>query len=664
MTFYEPSFLWALGLLLIPILIHLFNLRKYKRVTFSNVEMLKELHTQSRKTRQIKKWLVLLSRLLALAFLILAFARPFIPKTNIENGKSLVSIYLDNSQSMLAEGEDGQLFENGKNIARDILDMLPNDIDVQFLDNRLSPYINKVFAPEQAESLVDNLESDYFANDLKLVLERAKRVKQIEGYGAHHVFLISDFQKNKSELVVDFDSSSVLNAVKMMPVSSQNLSIDTAWIDAPIVKPGSPLKIYVKVTNNGDSDVESSTITLKVNEVQQGFESFGLVAQSSETFEMEISTTQAGWIEGEFSISDVPVVFDNSYFFSLLVKPSIQVLSIGESSKSLQKLFQKSQSFELTEAKAGEVNYSQLGTFDFIILNSLPSITSGLTEQLGQFLQSGGAVLVIPSARSDKYSEFSRTLGLPFYLSEENRNASISAENLNQSFIADVYKRVPKNVRLPKVFKSFEMQRSARSKVLLKLKDGSSILTSTPVGTGVVFQFAMPLSSDYSTIVDHEIFVLSMLKMAFSRNEQRYLAASVHSKEPIPIVTSDQSQQLYLDQGDNNIVLETAPNKNGTRVWLNDEVVEAGVFTLRNRSKNDVGRLALNYKRMESKQKFYSDEELENGLGEINIVSENFSELKSTVDQVSSGKSLWKLFLALSLLFLLIEVLLLRFLKT
>ncbi|MFB1002935.1 MAG: BatA and WFA domain-containing protein, partial [Bacteroidia bacterium] len=131
MSFLQPLFLWALGLLAVPLVIHLFNFRRYQKVIFSNVDMLKEIQTESRKTRQIKKWLILATRMLALAALIFAFAQPFLLEEGTKDGRKLISLYLDNSESMRAEGQDGQLFEYGKNAARQVLQNLPKDAEVQ-----------------------------------------------------------------------------------------------------------------------------------------------------------------------------------------------------------------------------------------------------------------------------------------------------------------------------------------------------------------------------------------------------------------------------------------------------------------------------------------------------------------------------------------------------
>ena len=130
MEFHYPGHLWALFLLAIPVAIHLFNFRRYKKIKFSNVEMLKKIETESRKTRQLKKYLVLLSRMLFIACLVLAFALPFIPNNKMgSGGKALVAIYVDNSSSMEGRGEQGPLFETSKNGARKLLDLLPDSVD-------------------------------------------------------------------------------------------------------------------------------------------------------------------------------------------------------------------------------------------------------------------------------------------------------------------------------------------------------------------------------------------------------------------------------------------------------------------------------------------------------------------------------------------------------
>ena len=82
MQFKNPEILYALFLLLIPILIHLFQLRRFKKTPFTNVVFLQNVIQNTRKSSSIKKWLILAIRLIALACLVIAFAQPYLPASS------------------------------------------------------------------------------------------------------------------------------------------------------------------------------------------------------------------------------------------------------------------------------------------------------------------------------------------------------------------------------------------------------------------------------------------------------------------------------------------------------------------------------------------------------------------------------------------------------
>ena len=104
MQFKYPALLYALFLLLIPILIHLFQLRRFQKVAFTNVSFLKKVSMQTRKSSQIKKWLVLMLRLLGVAAIVIAFAEPFKASVTALNSTKETTLYIDNSFSMQANG--------------------------------------------------------------------------------------------------------------------------------------------------------------------------------------------------------------------------------------------------------------------------------------------------------------------------------------------------------------------------------------------------------------------------------------------------------------------------------------------------------------------------------------------------------------------------------
>ena len=99
MTYQNPHLLYALFAIAIPIIIHLFNFRKHKTIYFSSVRFLKKIKEENKKTSELKNILVLLSRILAISFLVIAFAKPYIPTDSTQNPNDIL-LYLDNSQSM------------------------------------------------------------------------------------------------------------------------------------------------------------------------------------------------------------------------------------------------------------------------------------------------------------------------------------------------------------------------------------------------------------------------------------------------------------------------------------------------------------------------------------------------------------------------------------
>ena len=90
MIYQNPQILYALLALAIPIIIHLFNFRKHEKIYFSSIRFLEEIKTKNKKKRNLKNLLILLSRLLALAFLIIAFAKPYTPVNKDEKNANKI----------------------------------------------------------------------------------------------------------------------------------------------------------------------------------------------------------------------------------------------------------------------------------------------------------------------------------------------------------------------------------------------------------------------------------------------------------------------------------------------------------------------------------------------------------------------------------------------
>ena len=110
MQFKNPEILYFLALLIIPILVHLFQLQKFVKVPFTNVAFLQKIIQETRKSSQVKKWLILATRLLLFTAILFAFSQPYLSSKK-ENTKQQTFIYLDNSLSTNTKGEKGNLLQ-------------------------------------------------------------------------------------------------------------------------------------------------------------------------------------------------------------------------------------------------------------------------------------------------------------------------------------------------------------------------------------------------------------------------------------------------------------------------------------------------------------------------------------------------------------------------
>ncbi len=667
MQFHNPNFLWALGCLAIPVIIHLFNFRRYKRVVFSNVEMLKQIKTQSQKTRQLKKYLVLISRLLAIACIVLAFARPYLPIEGKVSGSSLYSIYLDNSNSMNAVGEKGQLFEESKNAAREIVQSLPQSAEVQIIDNNFNRRSAKVISTTSALSLIDELEISNEPNDINLAFQKANKAYNEQGFEGLNVFVVSDLQKTVELQESELDSNTSMYLVKPEPLALQNLSIDSAWLESPINKLGDPISVQVQISNNGDAYVESATLNLEVNDANHGLESFEIDAHSSLVLTMAFIPRETGWLTGSFSINDVPVVFDNDYYFSLYVKKKLRILEIGEQSENLQKVFMQDEAFELVNQGVGGLSYSDLGSFDFIITNELKTISSGMAEQLKLYVENGGVLCIVPGVNSPEYDDLLSQLPLHQYGRLVKKDISIDPKGLNNPFFDGIYKRKPENSFLPKLKSSYKLSGSTRSQQLLALKDGSPVLSMMNWKKGVVYQFGMPMDASISNFSSHELYVLTLLKMAFSKSSKQELATTLSNRQGIELpYFEDQSELVKLKNDESEVVVESSFSGGIARIWLNEAVSNAGVYQVLDEKDQLKSYCAINNSRRESRQEYYSNEELVDAFGasNIKILKPNTASIATVANDISSGRQLWKVFIILSLIFLMVEILLLRFIKS
>lgn len=674
MTFVNPLVLWALSLTAIPIIIHLFNFRRYKTVYFTNVKFLKEVTEETAVRSKVKHWLVLVSRILGIAFLVFAFAQPVIPlekDTAVAAGRRGISVYVDNSFSMSAETEDEQLLNRAVRRAREIANAYGDDDRFQLLTNEFSSRQQRLVTKEEFLSMLDEVVPTSTVRTLNDVFSIQQKTFSDSKIDDKHAFWISDFQKN----IVDFrgDTSVTLSLLPLQPVKQHNLYIDTAWLDQPALYQEQPARLIVKIVNISEKDVENSRLTLSVDGQVKAIADYNVSASSFTLDTVNFSVRDTGWRSVEVALTDYPVTFDDTYFLSLRIIGQVEVLAINDDreSKYLQALFTNAQRFTFRNQPVSRLDYSGLKRFSLIVLNNLSTIPSGLAHELAQYLADGGVLLIFPNARADilSYNRFFSSVKVNHLAGVTGEEMPVTYLNKEHEIFQDVFEEIPRNISLPTAKIFFRTQKTVESseQVLLGLRDGSPFVSCFDAGKGKVYLCASPLDDTSTDFPTHALFVPMLHKMALSGGVTGKAAYVLGKDEVIEVENKLRSTDdiCKMKGADNEFIPRQKAVGSKVLITLGEQVTAAGIYNVFTANEKEGQLVALNYDRKESQLDYYSASDLKDLFPQKNIrvLDAAGASITGMVKALQQGIVLWKVCIILALVFLGAEVLLLRFLK-
>ncbi|MBE0660888.1 MAG: BatA domain-containing protein [Bacteroidales bacterium] len=686
MLFANPFMLWGLFAISIPIIIHLFNLQRYKKVYFTNVRFLKQLKQQSRRQSVLRHWLALLFRILAIIALVLAFSKPFIPTSvgNISDSGGIASIYIDNSFSMGAEGREGLLINEAINKARTIKDNHSRSDKFNFLTNDFLAVHHRMFSADELADFIDEVDVSPAIKDLRDVLNRQYDLLNSESGSNKTVYLISDFQRNVSSfegLIPDTNMRHFM--LHLEPVRQTNLSVDTCWFETPAQQPGQIVTLNVTITNHSDSPREQVPVKLIVNGTQRALTSIDINPRESATGSLSFSIRETGIHQGFVELSDYPVTFDDRLYFSFQVLSSINVLSIFDQSPGpyLRALYGNDSLFNFTETNVRQLNYAELNRQQLIILNGLNTISSGLASELGRFVESGGSLFIIPSSRidQDSYNSWLRSLNSLTFGGQDTTRLRMADVNILHPLFKDVFEtqagkptELSPDTDLPWVSKRYKFVLPPRKSIetLISLKDADPYLVADSYGEGNIYIMASSLETEATTFPVHAIFVPTLYKMALLSTPRQDIYNKVGTQESVSIGNlspgSDQVFQLSASDGNFRFIPGHRTINYNTHLFALDAIKTAGNYHL-TAGQDTLLVLSFNYDRRESVPDYLSVEELydmaENtGITNFAVISESERPVGQVISELNRGRQLWKYFIIAALFFLLAEIAALRFL--
>ncbi len=636
MHFKHPELLWALLFLLIPLIIHLFQLRRFKKTPFTNVQLLQKVVAESRRSSTIRKWLLLASRMLLIAALVVAFAQPFTARKDALTERETV-IYIDNSFSLQARKDNGNLLETA---IQDLIKYLPEASDIGIFTNDL--VMDGVNLKDIQNDLL-NLPFVYKQLSLEDVILKGRTLFSEDTLSLKNLIIISDFQQRMASKMPDSLSDMRLHLVRLHPDTQNNIAIDTVYVGRT-----TPDNLEVIAELSSDDHLESVPVSL--------FNGNDLIAKTAAVFKggskaaVNFTLPQDEIVNGKIEISDPSLVYDNMLYFNLESRGKIKVMTIGDGdSRFLQRIYRDT-AFSYRQIRLRELNYSEIESQNVIIINELEELPNALQNALNAFTGNGGSLVLIPVLKSPNtsYESIAALSGIKFQEVIPG-DYNITGISFDHPLYQSVFEKKVSNFQYPNA-KDYLRVRPALPGILT-FQNKDPFL----VGKDNFYLFTASLDSANSNFKKSPLIVPTFYSIATRSLKLPRLYHMIGRPEEIDIpVVLGADHILKVGLKEYEFIPRQRYLANKTTLTFDDHPLRDGIFSI-SEEQVPVQQISFNYPRAESELRYLNTEQLE-----AYSKNANLREMFEGIEKDNTVSELWKWFVILALIFLLTEILIQR----
>ncbi|OAD44955.1 BatA domain-containing protein [Polaribacter atrinae] len=648
MQFKNPEILYFLTLLIIPIIVHLFQLQKFIKVPFTNVAFLQKLAQQTRKSSRIKKWLILSTRMLLLTAIIVAFSQPYFSnKTASQTQHNF--IYLDNSLSTNTKGIKGNLLQIA---AQEIIENA-SEKDVYSLQTN-SNFYDRIDKKELKNILLQVKETSKKIDLATILLKFDSKTKN-KTNTSNNTVLISDLQNTyKNEFT---NVTPPFSAIKLESVIKNNISIDSVFVNN---SNANNFTLNVLIKNQGEA---KSNIPIAV------YNNNKLISKLSSSFKKDTLETI------QFKIQNLPefngkialnfsdtFAFDNVFFFTLKNDQKINVLSIGNKANFLAKIYTKNE-FNLTESTVQNTNYNSILKQQLIILNEVENISEILSKKIIEFSKNGGILVIIPHKNLNlkAYNSLFKNLNLRKIQPKKIDTLKITNINFNHPLFQNVFSKKVTNFQYPTVQHYYPIT-SNNTSTIVAFENGTSFISEIKNRENKVFWISSSLDIKNSNFINSPLIVpvfYNFGKLSFKHPKLFYRIAS---ENIIDIeINTEKDKVLKISNSENSFIPLQQKFQNKVSITTKEQPLKSGFYNII-KDADTIQKIAFNYAKEESLLNFLDLNELKETNKNI-TVSNSVADVFKKINKKNKVHWLWKWFLSLAIVSLLLEILILKFYK-
>ena len=705
MNFINPSILFGLLAVSIPILIHLLNLRKIKKVEFSTLMFLKEIQKSKMRRIKLKQLLLLLLRVMAIVFLVLSFARPVYEGyagSNDNRSGFTTLIFIDDSFSMAARDESGLYLSQAADAVKKILESHSESDEVYLIPASVAGFKDHKFLFDSFKELNDSLGrlkisykpasmNDIFGYSDKILAESKNPNKEI--------FIISDFQKNNFNTFNELSKDEIKNRynavntylIKIGSREVNNLSLDSLVILSKIIEKDKDVKVKIFLNNHTNYNVYNKTVNIFIdNELKSGkvvdVNSFDK-KEIDFSFRADHTGSVKGYIElVQSEFQDDEIIQDNKYYFSLFIPESFNIGLIADSPKDLSfiSLALNTASEILSDSlkrKSGLFNVKtetgineNISGYDAVFIANKKSFTDKEAELLKDYVTGGGGIFIFPGNSID-IDNYNRTLLSKLNSvrienlnsdTENNRNLNFERVDFENPVLAEIFSGSRSNstsgdfnIESPKINSYYRLLPNENTGRIITLTNSYPFLIESKLSKGKVIISSVSAAEDMSDLPFKSIFVpLIIRSIYYLSNDFDFQKEYITGRSGIITVRglNNISEFILPDKssvnpGVNNLL----PKDNYLFLPYSEISSKTGIYTLKDSTGNGFD-FALNKDPSESSMMLCSDEEIldyfkKAGISNVKLIDKSES-ITSALNETRTGLSLWKYFLAIALLFI------------
>ncbi len=693
MVFLNPIFLLGLMAAALPLIIHLFNFRKPRKVDFSSLAFLREVEKSTMRRVRIKQWLLLALRTLAIAAIVLSFARPIFrgEVVSVFAGAAPVSIavIVDNSPSMSQRDSRGAYFDQAVRLAMDIVQDTDTRDEVAVVPLQSDSPI--LFSPggQSAKDRIEALEvRDGIRTQFEAIREASVAMSAAENQN-REIYLVGDFQASTlmnvpSSTLANTPSSTILAGatVRLVQVGSaapQNIAVQDVEILSRIVEVDHPVRLAATLTNYGEVSAAGYVTSVFLEGERVAQRSSDLPAGESVAIEFSITPSRKGWLQGVVETEDDSFPADNRAYFTLRVPEERSVLlleGVDQDTRFINAALSADTdrvSLIVSRAPESELPALDLADFDVVILAGPATLSSGEVDRISDYVEAGGGIMWFPSTHGSQADDNALLLalggGTVGGLAVSSGLAIIDVVervDLEHPLFDGVLDSSSGGLERPDIFRrmSYTPGRGTEASVIT-LSSGGPLVQEIRHGAGSVLWFAVGLDPTWSDLPTRGLFVPLLYRSIFLLSSTETLSGEAFRTgtggEVLLPGLAQNARVVMEDPDGQETVPPVRPGIGGIQLNLEGLLRTSGIYDL-SVDNRLVRRIAVNPSPLESNLS------LEGAASSASILSE-YSEapvsqlevgrentVSAQIAESRRGAELWNVFLLIALFCLAAEM--------